>query len=524
MTLMTAGPKTLTNPWIDEINDLAQFAATMRPVQIVSSLPSTGMAQGDIVFLTTDNKLYRYTGSAWSKQIFAADLGDQVQAGNLAANSVTAGKIAAGAIDSMTITGALIQTTSTANRGIKLTSTALKGYNGAGAETFSLTASDGSLSLTGAITTGVGSVISTGYLNGTIALANLDVANRGWSQTCAFSVTDNNTIAWGTGVFMAADGTAYNIHAGNTGNMAAKTYIYLNTAVSTTAYQTTTTATTAVGAGKVLIAIAQNGTNEATFMVMNGQGAKNIDASEIVAGSITANEIAASTITGGKIAAATITADNIAASTITGAKIAASTITADNIAASTITGAKIAASTITADKLSASYVQVGGAAADVNSGVTTISGGKITADSIDVGQLKADCITAEKIKAGEIEYTHMGAGAVSADRGDPSGYDFTSFTQDGKWHDLDLSSIVPVGYRFVLLRCTFRAAAAGNFFIMRKKGNKYTQNAAYYRAPLATTYLSVDLLVACDADRKVQYMTQSGYFTSINLCVAAYWP
>ena len=145
-----------------------------------------------------------------------------------------------------------------------------------------------------------GSVLSS-LLSGPINTANLNIADRGWSQTCAFSVTDADTIAWGAGTFTSADGTAYSISAGNTGNMSAKTYIYLDTAISTTAYQTTTTATTAVGGGKVLIAIAENGTTEATYQVMQGQGGQNIDAANIVAGSITANEIAASTITAGKL-------------------------------------------------------------------------------------------------------------------------------------------------------------------------------------------------------------------------------
>lgn len=155
-----------------------------------------------------------------------------------------------------------------------------------------------------------GGSVTTSVLSGTVGLSNLNIANRGWSQSSVFSVTDADTIAWGAGTFTAADGTSYLIDAGNTGNMVAKTYIYLDTAVSTTAYQTTTTASTAVGAGKVLIASAQNGTTEATYSVFFGQGGQNIDAAQIVAGSITANEIAASTITGSNIATLNISGKN----------------------------------------------------------------------------------------------------------------------------------------------------------------------------------------------------------------------
>lgn len=146
-----------------------------------------------------------------------------------------------------------------------------------------------------------GGSVATSTLNGTIALGNLNVANRGWSQSSVFSVTDADTVSWGAGTFTAADGTAYSISGGNTGNMVAKTYIYLDTAISTTAYQTTTTATTAIGAGKVLIAVAQNGTGEATFQVLDGQGGQNIDAANIVANSITANELSTSITYAGSI-------------------------------------------------------------------------------------------------------------------------------------------------------------------------------------------------------------------------------
>ena len=135
----------------------------------------------------------------------------------------------------------------------------------------------------------------------TVGIGNVNLASRGWTQTCVFSVTDADTVAWAAGSFISADGTTYTIDAGNTGNMAAATYIYLDIAVSTTAYQTTTTASTAVGAGKVLLAKAQNGTGEATFQVFGGIGGQNINASSIVANSITANELSTSITYAGSI-------------------------------------------------------------------------------------------------------------------------------------------------------------------------------------------------------------------------------
>lgn len=42
--------------------------------EIVSTLPTTNLFQGRMVFLTTDNKLYRYTGTAWTTAVSGADI------------------------------------------------------------------------------------------------------------------------------------------------------------------------------------------------------------------------------------------------------------------------------------------------------------------------------------------------------------------------------------------------------------------------------------------------------------------
>lgn len=133
------------------------------------------------------------------------------------------------------------------------------------------------------------------------------ISNNNWTYSGIWSVTDADTIAWGAGTLTTSDGGSYSISGSNTGNMAAKTYIYFDLGTSYTAFQTTTTAATAIGDGKILIAIAQNGTGEANFMVMNDKQV-NIDAANIVAGSITANEIAASTITAAKMSVSQLSA------------------------------------------------------------------------------------------------------------------------------------------------------------------------------------------------------------------------
>lgn len=130
-------------------------------------------------------------------------------------------------------------------------------------------------------------------------------SNNNWVYNGTWSVTDVDTVAW-TGspaTLTLSNGNSYTITNSNTGNMAARTYIYFDLGVSSTAFQLTTTHATAVGDGKILIAVAKQGTapeTEASYTVMNDQQS-NITAANIVAGSITANEIQAGAVTATKI-------------------------------------------------------------------------------------------------------------------------------------------------------------------------------------------------------------------------------
>lgn len=92
----------------------AQFANDLRPVEVVSSLPTTGNFEGRVAVLTSDDKLYRYTGNAWTKAISAADLDDQVNLatqvfGQVQAASLTAGQVSASSIATNAVTAAKIQ-------------------------------------------------------------------------------------------------------------------------------------------------------------------------------------------------------------------------------------------------------------------------------------------------------------------------------------------------------------------------------------------------------------------------------
>jgi len=101
----------------------------------------------------------------------------------------------------------------------------------------------------------------------TPTLENLD-----YSHDLSFSYLDNDTVQWGSGTLTFSDGQAFSLSAGNTGNMAARTYIYFDKNTSTTELQTTTSASTAAGSDKVMIAVAQNNNGGAIFQVFGGFG------------------------------------------------------------------------------------------------------------------------------------------------------------------------------------------------------------------------------------------------------------
>ena len=138
------------------------------------------------------------------------------------------------------------------------------------------------------------------------------------SHDLVFSASDADTVSWGSGTITMLEGTTYSIDAGNTGNMAARTYIYLNIGASLTVLQTTTTPSTAVGTGKILLAVAENSgvADEAFFFVYHSIGGQNITAAHIAASTITAAEMNVT-----QLSAITADMGTITAGTVTGATI-----------------------------------------------------------------------------------------------------------------------------------------------------------------------------------------------------------
>jgi len=152
---------------------------------------------------------------------------------------------------------------------------------------------------------------------------DISLLEKTW--TMVFSVTDADTIAWTSGTITLSNSRTFSILSGNTGNMAALTYLYVDPAVSSTVLQTTTTAATAMGANKCLIGTARNNTVTASF-IPYGPGTPLVDGANIGALSVVAGNIAAASITSTKISVSQLSAIAADMGTITAGTITGTTV------------------------------------------------------------------------------------------------------------------------------------------------------------------------------------------------------
>lgn len=306
--------------------NLASFAAGIEPISIVSSLPSpTGYTGAKIVFLTTDNKMYRYTGTAWTSTIAASDLNGTLASSNFS-NSLRPVEV----VDTLPVTGNFVGRTAVLTTDGKLYRYTSTGW----------IASVASTDISGAITNAQIEGLAASKVTGTLTNAQI-------ADVAAAKVTGQIT---GTQI---TDG-----------------------AISTPK----------IAAGSVTTALLAAGA---------------VTADQIGANAVTAAKIEAGSITTAKLAVGAVTASTIASDAITADKIAANAVTADEISANAITTGKIAAGAVTSDLLSANAVIAGKIAAGAVS-ATAIAANAITADKIQAGAIQTDKIAANAITGGLI--------------------------------------------------------------------------------------------------------------------------
>jgi hypothetical protein len=167
-----------------------------------SSLPGSA-SQGDLFFLTTDNKLYRYTGSAWTPAVAASDItgtltdsqlaaiaaakitgqitttqitDNSISTAKLQAGSVTTNEIAANTITAADIAAGTITATQIAAGTITANEIAANTITGSKIVTGTITASLLSVSTLSAITADIGTVTA-GTIRNSGSTYLIDVTN-----------------------------------------------------------------------------------------------------------------------------------------------------------------------------------------------------------------------------------------------------------------------------------------------------------------------------------------------------------
>lgn len=89
ITIRATGSGAYAGVTIDKVFSLSKAKGGY---EIVATLPTTNLFEGRIVFLTTDDKLYRYNGTAWTAAVPAADISGTLadaQIAALAASKIT---------------------------------------------------------------------------------------------------------------------------------------------------------------------------------------------------------------------------------------------------------------------------------------------------------------------------------------------------------------------------------------------------------------------------------------------------
>ena len=379
----------------------AQFASTIEPVTLVTSVPATKSTE--TIYNTTNNTLYRCDGSSYVTVQGASDFSEltgTVQTAQIAAAAITATKLGTAAVEAGKIAANAVTTDKIAALAVnadKIASNAI---------TTAKIAADAVTSAELADNAATEAVIATNAITATkISNGAIETAKLAAGAVTAAKIT--------AGTITASEIASATIVAGNiaTGTITAS-QIATNTITASQIAAGAITATEILTGTITALQIAANAITASEI------AANTITASQIAAGAISATEIAAGAITTAKLAALAITADKIAANTITAGKIATGTITANEIASNTITAGQIAAGAISTSELAVGAVGSTNIADDAITAAKILDG-SITATLIGDGQiitskLDANAVTAAKIAANTITANEIATGTITA--------------------------------------------------------------------------------------------------------------
>ncbi|WP_412065114.1 hypothetical protein [Rhizobium sp. SYY.PMSO] len=459
-----------------------KFANGIRPVEIVAALPTTGNIEGRTVYLTTDDKLYRYTGSAWTSATPAADITGQLSDAQIAA--VAAAKVTGTLVSSQIADAAVTNS--------KLAALAVDATKLADASVTAAKIADAAVS-------------TTKFANGirpVEIVATLPTMGNIEGRTVYLTTDDKlyryTGSAW-TSATPSTDITGQLTDAQIAAVAAAKvTGQITSTQITDGAISTPKLAAGAVTANELAANSVVAAKIAANAIVAAAISAGAVTTNAIAAGAVTTSQIAANTITAGQIAAGAIGATQIAADAVTTAKIAAGAVTASELAANAVTAGKIAANAIVA---------------------TNIAAGAITADKMVLADFTNRC---ENPNFGEGDVGWVKAAGVTIVNDPANAYagnwymNFSSATGTGITRNNNVFPVNP-GEQYFLqafvkatgapdrslgFRIRYEAAdkstgvASGTIAIPTTVGATYTEFSAAFTVPANAVYAWVDFTIS----------------------------
>ncbi len=128
-----------------------------------------------------------------------------------------------------------------------------------------------------------------------------------------------------------------------------------------------------------------------------------------------------------------------------------------------------------------------------------------------------------------IGYPYLRSGTIAGqnytDRGDSSSadYDENDVTKDSAYHSLDLSSIVGIAARLVLIRVQCTTTAAAKYFALRTNGNSNTICSSIRYTQVANVPFGADMWAYTDENGVIEYAFESATGSSIFIHVRGWW-
>ena len=314
-----------------------RFSNGLRPIEVLSSLPTTGNFQGRTVLLTTDNKLYRFTGTSFTKAISAADLDDQLNLATQAQGLLPVANAASGLVNS------------------NVTINADGTLSGAGS---------GQATLTGL---GAGQVATLDEITETFIGDNAIST----AKIQANAITSNLILAGAIGASeLAANSVTANAVAANS--------------ITSASLQTGAVVADSIASGAIVAGKLAADSISSTELQSDSVGA-----SEIIADSITATELNVSSVFADSAVIGAIQSSAITAAAIDAAVANFEFVESVNIASDAITAGKIAANAVEADAINVTNL------AAISANLGTITAGTIDASTVNINNLTATDISGD---------------------------------------------------------------------------------------------------------------------------------